>query len=261
MNLFAVLLTCRAEGQSPPGINNRQEEASGDPVPGMLIENMPFGTHLIESRSLMEIKRYQNKYCFKKRSVAEHMWSVAKIAEGLAIWESKKFKNKVDMARVLQKAINHDMIEQSTGDILGPTKKKTLAMRDAIEEIEELAFKEDIEKHLPKSWRGQFRSYILNPKTDDVEGQIIRAADIIDTMIESLEEIKLGNDIFKAVLIDSSKSLIQVDLVSVRYFIKYAITDFNVDIEEYFGKELHEYREALEFDPQVFETCTDIRSE
>ncbi len=222
---------------------------------------MPFGTHLIESRSLMEIKRYQNKYCFKKRSVAEHMWSVAKIAEGLAIWESKKFKNKVDMAKVLQKAINHDMIEQCTGDILGPTKKRTRAMIEAMEEIEELAFKEEIESELPRSWRNQFRSYILNPKTDDVEGQIIRAADIIDTIIESIEEIKLGNHIFRAVLIDSSNSLIKVDLESVRYFIKYAITDFNVDIEEYFGKELHDFRESLNFDPAVFEVCEDIRDE
>ena len=206
----------------------------------------------------MEIKRYQNKYCFKKRSVAEHMWSVAKIAEGLAIWESKKFNNAVDMAKVLQKAINHDIIEQCTGDILGPTKKKTLAMKDAIEEIEEIAFNEEIEKELPKSWRNQFRSYILNPKTEDVEGQIIRAADIIDTMIESVEEIKLGNGIFKAVLIDSSQSLIRVDLMSVKYFIKYAITDFDIDIEEFFGKELYEYRETLEFDPAVFEVCQDI---
>ena len=209
----------------------------------------------------MEIKRYQNKYCFKKRSVAEHMWSVAKIAEGLAIWESKKFKNSVDMGKVLEKAINHDIIEQSTGDILGPTKKKTLAMREAIEEIEEIAFKEVIEQELPKSWRNQFRSFILNPKTEDIEGQILRAADIIDTMIESIEEIKLGNDIFRAVLIDSSQSLIKVDLMSVKYFIKYAITDFNIDIEEFFGKELHEYREALSFDPAVFEVCRDISSE
>ncbi len=219
---------------------------------------MPFGTHLLESRSLMEIQRYQNKYCFKKRSVAEHMWSVAKIAEGLAIWESKKFKNDVDMAKVLEKAINHDIIEQSTGDILGPTKKRTMAMKEAIEEIEELAFSEEIEQELPKSWRNQFRSYILDPKTKDIEGQIIRAADIIDTMIESIEEIKLGNQVFKRVLIESSIALIRVDLDSVRYFIKYALLDFNMDIEEYFGKELYEYRETLSFDPAVFEACNDI---
>lgn len=214
---------------------------------------------MINSRSLMEIKRYQNKYCFKKRSVAEHMWSVAKIAEGLAIWESKKFGNKVDMAKVLQKAINHDMIEQCTGDILGPTKKKTIAMKNAIEEIEEMAFKEELENDLPQSWRNQFRSYILNPKTDDIEGQIIRAADIIDTIIESIEEIKLGNPIFRDVLIDSSRSLTNLDLISVKYFIKYAILDFNIDIEEYFGEELHVYRNSLEFDPAVFEVCRDIQ--
>jgi len=206
----------------------------------------------------MEIKRYQNKFCFKKRSVAEHMWSVAKIAEGLAIWESKKFKHKVDMAVVLQKAINHDIIEQSTGDILGPTKKRTSAMRGAMEEIEALAFKEEIEQELPKSWRNQFRSFILDPKTDDREGQILRAADIIDTLIEAIEEIKLGNHIFRQVLTESSKALIDVKLESVQYFIKYAILDFDLDIKEYFGPELHEYRESLNFDPAVFEACTDI---
>jgi len=206
----------------------------------------------------MEIKRYQNKYCFKKRSVAEHMWSVAKIAEGLAIWESRKFKHPVDMARVLQKALNHDIIEQCTGDILGPTKKRTRAMQEAVEEIEELAFREEIEPELPQSWRNQFKSFILNPKTDDIEGQIIKAADIIDTMIESIEEIKLGNEIFREVLLDSSSSLIKVDLDSVRYFIKYAITDFEVDIKEYFGRKLNDFRDKLSFDPAVFEACKDI---
>jgi len=186
------------------------------------------------------------------------MWSVAKIAEGLAIWESKKFKNPVDMSRVLQKALNHDIIEQCTGDILGPTKKKTKAMEEAVEEIEELAFKEEIEPDLPRSWRNQFKSYILNPKTDDIEGQIIKAADIIDTMIESIEEIKLGNEIFRAVLLDSSEALIKVDLHSVRYFIKYAITDFEVEIKEYFGKNLNDFRDKLSFDPAVFEACEDI---
>jgi len=49
-----------------------------------------------------------------------------------------------------------------------------------------------------------------------------------------------------------------VDLDSVRYFIKYAITDFEVDIKEYFGRKLNDFRDKLSFDPAVFEACKDI---
>lgn len=214
---------------------------------------MPFGKHLIEARSLMGIIRYQNKFCFKERSVAEHMWSVAKIAEGLAIWEKHKFLNEVDMGIVLEKAINHDVIEQCTGDILGPTKKRTQSMIDAIEEIEALAFNDEIAPDLPESWRAPFKELILNPKTNTIEGQIIRAADIIDTMIEAIEEIQLGNQRFKKVLIDSAESLIKVDLDSVRYFVKYALLDFELDMETYFGKKVEDFRASLEFGDDVFE--------
>jgi len=214
--------------------------------------HMPFGKHLIEARSLMGIIRYQNKFCFKERSVAEHMWSVAKIAQGLAIWEKHKFLHSVDMGVVLEKAINHDMIEQCTGDILGPTKKRTPAMIAAIEEIEELAFTEEIAPDLPKSWREPFKNLILNPKTPDIEGQIIRAADIIDTIIEAIEEIQLGNERFRKVLIDSAEALIKLDLDSVRYFVKYALIDFDLDMDTYFGPKVQAFRESLHFDEEVF---------
>lgn len=215
---------------------------------------MPLGKHLINSRSLMEIDRYGNKYCFKTRSVAEHSWSVAKIAEGLAIWEKNKFKNQVDLALVLQKALNHDLIEQVTGDILGPTKNKTPEMKKAMEEIEKLAFHEEIEPNLPRSWREPFEKLILDPKSKDIEGQILRAADIIDTMFEAIEEITLGNNIFRKVLVDSSNLLIKVELESVKYFIKYAFNDFELDINEYYGEEFCAFREQLHYDQAVFDS-------
>lgn len=209
---------------------------------------------MINARSLMEIDRYGNKYCFKTRSVAEHSWSVAKIAEGLAIWEKNKFKQPVDLALVLQKALNHDLIEQVTGDVLGPTKNKTPEMKKAMDEIEKIAFHEEIEPHLPESWREPFEKLILNPKSNDIEGQILRAADIIDTMFEAIEEITLGNNIFRKVLVDSSNLLIKVDLPSVRYFIKYAFLDFDLDINEYYGEDFIAFRDQLHYDEATFES-------
>jgi len=214
---------------------------------------MPFGKHIYDARKLMELKRYQNNFMFKRRSVAEHMWSVAKIAEGLAIWEEKKFDHPVDMGLLLERCINHDLIEQATGDIIATTKKKTADMRKAVEEIEHLTYEEEIMPDLPQSWRERFRGYMLNPKSNDIEGRIVTAADIIDTVLEAIEEVKLGNTVFEPILKEVMSMLITIDLESVRYFIKYAMRDFGLDYEIFYGKEVADYVWNLHFDPSIFD--------
>ncbi len=214
---------------------------------------MPFGKHIYEARDLMELKRYQNRFMFKRRSVAEHMWSVAKIAQGLAIWEERKFDHPVDMGLLLERCINHDVIEKATGDIISTTKKKTQAMEEAVADIENLAFEEDLQMDLPNSWRERFKGYMLNPKADDIEGSILAAADTIDTVLEAIEEVKLGNKPFEKILKEVMAVLITIDLDSVRYFIKYAMLDFGLDYETYFGVEVASLANELYYDDSIFE--------
>lgn len=214
---------------------------------------MPFGKHIYDARNLMELKRYQNHFMFKRRSVAEHMWSVAKIAEGLAIWESRKFDHPVDMGLLLERCINHDLIEKATGDIIATTKKRTKEMATALAEIEKIAFEEDIQDDLPESWRQRFKGYILNPKANDIEGEILRAADIIDTVLEAIEEVKLGNKDFEKILKEVTLLLIEIDLDSVRYFLRYAMLDFGLDYEKYYGEAVAAYVDTIKFDQVIFD--------
>jgi putative hydrolase of HD superfamily len=147
-----------------------------------------FGGHMLNCRKAMMIRRYQNAYMSCQPSVAEHMWAVAKIAQGLALWEINKFGNNVDMGKLLQKAINHDLIEIETGDILSTTKDLIPELRPILVKAEECAFDNRMMLDLPMSWREDFRGYILNPKDDSIEGKII-AADVIDTKIyQTLKE-------------------------------------------------------------------------
>ncbi len=213
---------------------------------------MPFGKHIYETRKLMELRRYQNRFMFKRRSVAEHMWSVAKIAQGLAIWEQKKFDHDVDMGLLLERCINHDVIEMATGDIIATTKRRTPAMASALEEIEYQAYEEEIKEDLPRSWRPRFKGYMLDPKAKDLEGQILAAADIVDTVLESIEEIKLGNEEFKPILKEVMGMLIRIDLDSVRYFIKYAMLDFGLDYRSYYGEEVALLAESLVYGEEIF---------
>lgn len=210
---------------------------------------MPFGKHIIDSRILMDIRRYQNKYMHKPRSVAEHSWSVAKIAQGLALWEITKFDNEVDMGELLQRAINHDIVEIYTGDILSQTKRKTKEMKEAIERVEEMVFAEDILPDIPKSWRLDFGRYILNPKADgSIEAKILTASDIIDTIYEAADEIRLGNhEGFDRIIMLSTEALMEIGIDSVRYFIKYSLQDLGLDIKEVFGERVFNYMQTLDF--------------
>lgn len=187
-----------------------------------------FGEHLNEVRSLMEIKRYQNRFKHKERSVAEHSWFVSKIAHGLAVWERDKFrKNDVNMEQVLFLAINHDMVECYTGDILSTTKNLSSILKEELIRVEETIFKEHIVNTIPNSWGDSYISiHEEMSKLNTVESKIVKAADLIDRVFECIEEISLGNtepylEIIKKDLLKLGDS----GLISVDYFLKYSIKD------------------------------------
>lgn len=205
-----------------------------------------FGKHILNSRKAMLIGRYQNAYMNIRPSVAEHMWSVAKIAQGLALWEIKKFGNQVNMGLLLAKAINHDLIEIETGDILSTTKGLIPEMRPILARAEECAYDNILVCDLPSSWRTEFRDYILRPKDSTIEGRILAAADVIDTIYEAAEEIRLGNrNKFVEVLKHSAENLIESDLDSVKYFLKYSLQDLGLDVLDYFGIDIYQHIKRL----------------
>lgn len=200
------------------------------------------GTYIYEYRNLMELLRYQNKFMYKRTSVVEHMWFVAKISQGLALWMERKFNCKVDMANVLLRALNHDVSERVTGDILSTTKRMTESMKHAIDEMEAVAFEEYIAISIPDSVLNEFKNYILHPKDDTIEGRILAAADILDTIFECADEVKLGNtEVFNGVLVRVSESLLNVDLEALDYFLKYSLEDIELDVYSSYGERLGNY--------------------
>jgi len=207
-----------------------------------------FGEHLKKSRDLMEIHRYQNKFKHKKRTVAEHSWFVSKVAHGLALWEVNKFKNtEVSMEDVLFLAINHDIIEGYTGDIISTTKNYSSVMKEELEKIETLIFENEILKTLPNSWGDMYLN--LNKEMSEitsVNAKIVKAADLIDRMYECIEEIELGNvKIFEDILKKDIQKLFDLNLMSSNYFLKYATKD--IGMFEYIPLEI-----TMELDQQDF---------
>ena len=210
------------------------------------------GKYLTEVNNLGNIIRYQNMTKLTSNSVLEHEARVAKYCVVLAKWEQNKFGNKVDMEELLLRALHHDDLEAFTGDILSHTKRTTKELKDALDKMEKIRFETEMKPLLPKSFREDYERFILHAKDDTIEGQIIRAADIIDTIFESADEVKLGNKNFERILISVAENLTKVPLESVKYFLKYSLIDLGLPLD-YYGINVIRFIEELEFDEIVFD--------
>lgn len=207
-----------------------------------------FGKHLLEVRNLMEIKRYQNKFKHKKRSVAEHSWFVTKIAHGLALWEKYKFKkHDVDTEKVLLLALNHDIIESYTGDILSTTKNLSPVLKEELLKVEEIIFKDHIIMTIPNSWGKYYLKLHEEMSTlSTIESKIVKAGDLLDRVFECKEEIDLGNtNPYLDILKNDLKRLYSFNLMSVNYFLKYSIKD--IGVYEYIDEDIKKELEGRDF--------------
>lgn len=211
---------------------------------------------LDKMRGLMNLRRYQNIYLFKQRSVAEHSWSVSMIAHSLAQIEIHQFNKEVDIAKLLQKAISHDLLEVYTGDILSHTKRRTASMIRAVATLEKKVFNEEFSNDIPEEWQDEFRTLTLDAKDDSLEGDLLHASDTIDTLFEALEEIKLGNkEYFLGVMQGGIEKLMAMEIDSVQYFLKGFIDmlrEKKFNFKKYYDKEfltrLEEWEKAYPYE-------------
>lgn len=209
-----------------------------------------FGNHLLETRSLMEIKRYQNKFKHKERSVAEHSWFVSKISHGLALWEKYKFFNEeVDIEKILFLAINHDIVEGYTGDILSTTKNLSPLLKSELDKVEEIIFNETILGTIPNSWGNSYLEVHQEmSEVVSVNSKIVKAGDLIDRMFECMEEIELGNiKDFDRIMSRDIEKLYEFNLKSVNYFLKYSSKD--IGAYDYIPVVIQKKLENIDFRP------------
>ena len=193
------------------------------------------------------IYRWEGKQKLIRKNDSEHTFGVSVIADGLARLEQEKFGNIVDVTSVLRKSIFHDVLEIETGDIISGVKKQTPAMKKALDEVELKLYKENLEPIIPKNWRNDYSGYLLNPKDNKktIEGKIVAVADNIDALNECIQEVKLGNSTFKPYLEEIANAILDIDLDSGRYFIKYSLQDFGLPVDMY-GKRVIDFINTYE---------------
>lgn len=221
------------------------------------------GKFLLTLRNLEHINRYQTRKMLFPRSVAEHTTGVFYAGYVLGQWEERKFGNKIDWEKLSMKLMFHDVPESITGDILSPTKNYTKNMKEAIKETEKLIFEEKFIPIIPKSWRGELKEYMLHGKDDSIEGMILKASDLIDGIFEIRNELMYTNekydDEFRTIIQRYLLKLSDINLESVKYFLKYPLQD--LEIENYFPEGFKEKIDSYYFDKKHFENELSIKKE
>lgn len=192
---------------------------------------MGLAKYLYAARKLNNIGRWASDFMHTRSSVAEHSFSVTQIAQMLAVIE-EEHGNKIDWEKLYKKALNHDVVEAFTGDILSNVKNMTPKMKTAVDDIETMIAEELLFSKMDDPYKDMYRKMIFDGKDETIEGQILRYSDNIDAMIECLMETKLGNNNpFKKKYEEIKAKLAKVELVSVKYFINSILPEYENLIE------------------------------
>jgi len=220
------------------------------------------GNLLLELRKTENIKRYQTRKMLFPRTVGEHTTSVAYFAFILAQWQERKFGAVVNWSKLYGCVMFHDAIETQTGDILTPTKNYTPELKKELKKAEEGLFNENYAPLIPESWRDDLRKFMIDGKDKTLEGKILEAADLLDVVYEMQtelsylhEELLLESDFLK-ILQFALMKLTEIDLPSVRYFLKYPLQDLCLD--KFYPEEFQKIIDIYVFTDEHFENKNSV---
>lgn len=221
------------------------------------------GSLLMELRKTENIKRYQTRKMLFPRTVGEHTTSVAHCAFMLAQWQERKFGTPVDWSELYGRVLFHDAPETQTGDILSPTKNYTPNLKKELKKAEEGLYEENYSPLIPQSWRQDMRRFMLEGKDDSLEGLILEAADLLDVVFEMQTELSYLNENlliksdFIGILGLALKKLTEIDLPSVRYFLRYPLQD--LCLQHFYPEGFSELVDQYVFEEKHFENVESVK--
>jgi putative hydrolase of HD superfamily len=179
---------------------------------------MDLNKFFFTERNLDRVVRFSNQMRIKDESVAAHSFHTAMYSMILADLEIAA-GNKVNVEKLLRSALIHDLEESMTGDILHGFKYSDPELLKNMRKMG-AEFYEKIVENLPESISGKYMDLWRDAKSENLEGEIMEAADKIEALIYSIEEYSLGNKNFKPIIDYIMDGLVKVELGSVKYVLK-----------------------------------------
>lgn len=179
--------------------------------------------------------KYINRWALmrniQEESLCQHSMETACFAHALALVKNKYFGGNVNAERAAVLALYHDMPEIITGDLPTPVKYFNDDMKDVYAKVEENAC-EKILSMLPEDLKEDFSPFFFKEEEDKYLWKIVKAADKINALTKCLEEKKAGNREFENALVATEKSIREMKMEEVDYFLDTFIESFTLTLDE-----------------------------
>lgn len=162
-------------------------------------------------------------------NVQQHGFEVAVIAHALAVIGNKFFEQKYDPAEVALTAIYHDASEVLTGDLPSPIKYASPELESAYKALETSA-RERLLGMLPGELQPEYRR-LLEPEAKDTR-RLVKAADKLSAYLKAAQEVRLGNEEFRAAEVALKAQVENEELPESRYFREHFGPSFFKSLDE-----------------------------
>ena len=183
--------------------------------------------------ALISRMRYIGRWGLMRNSspenIQEHSHMVAVIAHALAVIRRDVFGGEIDPNLVAAAALYHDASEIFTGDLPSPIKYLNRDILAAYKQVEDVAMGKLL-RLLPDQLQGSYDPLLVSVD-EDVAG-LIKAADRLSAYIKCLEELRAGNDEFRAAKRDILRTIEANPLPEAAYFMKHFIPAFDLTLDE-----------------------------
>ena len=166
-----------------------------------------------------------------QENIMEHSSEVSVIAHALGIISNRLYDNDIDANALAISALYHDCSEVLTGDLPSPIKYHNKKIRDAYKEVEYTAEREMLST-LPVELQEDYRNHLLHENIPSEFVKLIKAADIIASLIKCKAEINAGNSEFKQAVQDTGERLAQMAMPEVDYFLENFLPSFDLTLDE-----------------------------
>ncbi|MDO6612903.1 5'-deoxynucleotidase [Shewanella sp. 1_MG-2023] len=166
------------------------------------------------------LERWALMHCFQKENVSEHCHQVAVIAHLLVVIKNKRFNGNLNPETAATIALYHEVSETKLQDINSNTKYHSPEFTKAFKKLEDLAEKECLAS-LPEDLREEMEPLLVQSEVDPEYKAIVKAADILQAYVKTMNELRFNNDEFHHVKDNLDKKLneIQQQLPEVKCFI------------------------------------------
>ncbi len=177
---------------------------------------------------MKNINRWGLMYNTRNENLSEHSMECAVIAHALTLIGNRHFGKKLDPNRLLSAALFHDMNEVLTGDLPTPIKYYNDKIKESYKEIERVSLGKMLSL-LDEETAGAYTALLaLSPE----EKKIVKGADKLCAYIKCLQEIERGNREFSSACTFNERSLHELEMPEVDFFLEHYIDSFTKNIDE-----------------------------